>query len=462
MSDLWVPDRLPEDLDSERSLLATCCAPGLGQEAAEVAYRLVEDDFVHPAHKAMFRAMVRLLESGLEISPLTLKDALDQAKALSRVGDFAGISEILSSEEVQNPHVLADILIRKRKHRELIHLGSRLTRHALEEDSAPEVLVEQAGQELFKIAQGQDTRGLDHIAQVAAEATQGLLDRLRGAGSSGVRVGFAKLDEIIQGFQPGNLVILAARPRIGKTALALNWCWHASQRYGSHVAFFSLEMSKEEVWKRLLSACSQINLRALSKGSFDKAVENKLLAARDELNQLPFFICDRAAITVREITAMVDRLCTQKGQKIDLLVIDYLQLISSPQDSRGAKQNESVRIGEISRALKLLAKDYNIPVIVLSQLNREVEHRQGKQPQLSDLRDSGAIEQDADIVMFIHRKERPGGEGSDEDKAAELIISKHRNGPSGKVPLWFEGEHTLFREFDNAPPELSDDRFEIS
>jgi replicative DNA helicase len=453
----WLPERLPEDLEAERSLLATCCAPGLEQEAAEVAYRLTEDDFVHPAHKAMFRAMVRLIEYGLDISPITLKDALDQAKDLSRVGDFAGISEILSADEVQNPHVLADILIRKRKHRELIRLGARLTRMAAEEDGSPEVLVEQAGQELFRIAQGQDRRGLEPIAQVAQEATQGLLDRLKGAGSSGLRVGFTKLDKIIQGFQPGNLIILAARPGIGKTALALNWCWHASQRYGAHAAFFSLEMSKEEVWKRLLSASAQINLRVLPQGRITAETEDKLIAARDELIKLPIFICDRAAITVREITSMVDRLCTQSNQKLDLLVIDYLQLISSPQDSRGAKQNESVRIGEISRALKLLAKEHNIPVIVLSQLNREVEHRQSGRPQLSDLRDSGAIEQDADIVMFIHRKSKPIMDGEEQDKAAELLISKHRNGPTGIIPLWYEGEHTLFREFGDPPQELQDE-----
>jgi replicative DNA helicase len=405
--------------------------------------------------------MVRLLESGLEISPFTLKDALDQAKDLSLVGEFAGISEILSFEEVQNPHALADILIRKRKHRELIHLGAWLTKKASGEDSPPETLVEQAGQDLYRIAQGQDRRGLDHIAQVAHEATQGLLDRLRGEGSSGVRVAFSRLDGIFQGFQPSNLIILAARPGIGKSALALNWCLHASRRYGSHVAFFSLEMSKEEVWMRLLSASAQINLGEVRGGSLTAEVQDKLLAARDELVQLPFFICDRAAITVREIKAMVDRLGTQTGQKIDLLVIDYLQLITSPQDSRGAKQNETVRVAEISRAFKMLAKDYNIPVILLSQLSREVERRQGKRPQLSDLRDSGAIEQDADIVMFIHRKDKqPGAEKGPEDKTAQLIISKNRNGPSDIViPLWFEEGHTLFREFADTPPELRDDRY---
>ena len=455
----WLPDRLPEDIEAEKSLLATCCAPGLEREAIDVALRLTEDDFVHPAHKAVFRAMLGLLEARLEINAITLRDALDQSKNLPRVGDFAGIVEILSSEEVQNPHVLADLLIRKRKHRDLVRLGAQLTRKAAEEEALPEALVEQAGQELFRIAQGQDRRGLDHIAKVAEDSYQSLLDRLDGYGATGLHVHFERLDRLTLGFQPGNLVVLAARPGIGKTSLALNWMWHASRVDKRHVAFFSLEMSKEEVFNRLLSAQSGVDMKAVAQGQFSNEVRDKLIAARDELIRMPIYICDRAAITVREITAMVDRLCTQSNQKLDLIIVDYLQLISSPQDSRGAKQTESVRIGEISRGFKLLAKEHNIPVMLLSQLNREVERRQGgsTRPQLSDLRESGAIEQDADIVMFIHRppKTRLGLEPSVEDAEqsndtqydiTELLISKHRNGPTGIIPMYFEAKCTVFRE----------------
>jgi len=446
----WLPERLPEDIEAERAILATCCAPGLEQEAAEVVFRLKADDFVHPGHRALFHALVKLLETDLEVNAITLKDALDRAGDLSRVGGFAGLVEILSGEEVRNPQILADLLIRKRKLRELIRLGAQLVRKAAAEEDLPEALVELAGQELFSVAQEQDKRGLETIAHVAQESYQNLLDRLEGRGSSGLRVGFSRLDSLTQGFQPGNLIVLAARPGIGKTALALNWLLHASMRFRAHAALFSLEMSKEEVFNRLLSSHSRVDLKAVAHGQFDENIHRALLEARDELIRQPIFICDRAAITVREITAMVDRLCTQSNQKLDLLIVDYLQLISSPQDSRAARQTESVRIGEISRSLKLLAKERNIPVVVLSQLNREVEHRQSGRPQLSDLRDSGAIEQDADIVMFIHRKMKPVMEGEEPEKSAELLVSKHRNGPTGIIPLWFEGEFALYRELERV------------
>jgi len=450
----WLPERLPEDIEAERSLLATCCAPGLEQEAVEVAFSLQEEDFVHPAHRAVFRAMLRLLEANLEVNAITLKDMLDQAGDLSRVGDYAGLVELLSAEEVRNPQILADLLVRKRKLRELIRLGAQLVRRAAAEEDQPENLVDHAGQELFRVAQGQDKRGLEHIAQVAHDSYQNLLNRLEGRGTSGLRVGFSRLDTLTQGFQPGNLVVLAARPGIGKTALALNWLMHAATRFRAHVAFFSLEMSKEEVFNRLLSSHSQINMKAVAHGQFDESIHKRLLDARDELIEQPIFICDKATITAREISGMVDKLCTQFNQKLDLIIVDYLQLISSPQDSRGARQNESVRIGEISRSLKLLAKERNIPVVILSQLNREVEHRQGGRPQLSDLRDSGAIEQDADIVMFIHRKMKPVMEGEEQDKSAELLVAKHRNGPTGIIPLWFEGEYALYRELERYTDRL--------
>jgi replicative DNA helicase len=465
--DEWVPERLPEDLDAERALLATCCAPDMGAEAAEVAFQLKEEDFVHPGHRALFRAMRDLVRNGLDINAITLKDALDRAGDLSRVGDFNGLVEILSFEEVRRPSALADILTRKRRLRDLIKLGAQLVRKAASEEEPPEALVEAAGRDLFQVAQGHERGGLEHVAQVAHDAYSRLLERLENRGESGVKLGFQRLDALTRGLQPGNLVVLAARPGLGKTALALNWLMHSSMSHKNHVAFFSLEMSKEEVFGRLLASHSSLNVRAVMGGDLDAqqdypdaphryghsgTAREKLLAARDDLVRLPAYICDRASITVHEITSMVDRLCTQTDRRLDLVIIDYLQLISSPQDSRGAKLTEAVRVGEISRALKLMAKDRGIPVVVLSQRNREVEHRQSGRPQLSDLRDSGAIEQDADIVMFIHRKKRTAADDDDgnSEKRAELVVAKHRNGPTEIIPMWFEGALSLFKELDNA------------
>ena len=362
----WLPERLPEDIEAERALLATLCAPGAEVAASDIAFQLTEEDFVHPTHKAVFKALRDLLEGQIEINPLTLKDVLDQNGDLGRIGGYPGLVELLGAEEVGRPQILADLLSRKHKLRQLIRLGSRMVRQAAEEEAPPETLVELAATELMRLAQGRQRKDLEHVGDVARTAMENLLDRLEGKGSSGLRVGFSRLDSITQGFQPGNLIILAARPGIGKTALALNWLLRSAMCHNAHGAFFSLEMSKEEVFSRLLSAHARVNMRHVKAGAFDDAVQAQLLRSRDALMELPIFINDQAAITVREITAMVDRHLSQSNQKLDIVIVDYLQLLSSPADSRAAKQSEAVRIGEISRAFKLLAKDHGIPVVVLS------------------------------------------------------------------------------------------------
>ena len=430
----WLPERLPEDIEAERALLATCCAAGAELAATEIVFSLTDEDFVHPGHRSVFRALRSLIEAQIEVNSLTLKDALDQAGDLARVGGYTGLVELLSAEEVGRPQVLGDLLVRQ----------------AADEEAPPDTLVEQAAVDLFRLAQGQQRKGLEHIGDVARDAMEALLDRLEGRGSTGLRVGFSRLDSITQGFQPGNLIILAARPGIGKTALALNWLLRSAMYHKAHAAFFSLEMSKEEVFNRLLSAHSSINMKEVAAGTFDEEIQGRLLRSRDALLEMPIYINDQAGITVREITAMVDRHLSQANHKLDMVIVDYLQLMTSPESSRAAKQSEAVRIGEISRGFKLLAKDHGIPVVVLSQLNREVEHRQGGKPQLSDLRDSGAIEQDADMVMFIHRKMKPLMDGEEEDRSAELLLAKHRNGPTGAVALYFEGEYARYREMERT------------
>ncbi|MBI1752841.1 MAG: replicative DNA helicase [Acidobacteria bacterium] len=445
----WLPERLPEDIDAERSFLATCCAPGAGFIASEAVFSLSEEDFVHPAHRAVFRALKTLIEAQVEVNSLTLKDALDQDDSLNKVGGYPGLVELLAGEDVERPQVLADVIRRKAKLRRLVHLGAQLVRQAAEEDEAPETLVDQTAQSLFHLAQGDaKAKGLLSIQAVADDAMERLADRMEGRLSPGIRVGFSRFDELTQGFQPGNLIVLAARPGIGKTALALNWILRAAEERngqpGHCGAFFSLEMSHEEVFMRLLSAKSQTNMKDLQSGRATGRLDH-VLKTRDEMTHLPLFICDLASITVPQIRNMIVKQGSQSNRKIDFVIIDYLQLLSSPEGSRGAKQNEAVRIGEISRALKIMAKDFGIPVVVLSQLNREVEHRTGGRPQLSDLRDSGAIEQDADMVAFIHRKMMPSAT-EEPDPSAELIVAKHRNGPTAIIQLHFQGEFAMYRE----------------
>ena len=444
----WLPERLPEDIDAERSFLATCCAPGAGYVASEAVFTLNEEDFVHPAHRAVFRSLKTLIEAQIEVNSLTLKDALDQDDSLNKVGGFTGLTDILMAEDVERPQVLADLIRRKAKLRRLVHLGAQLVRQAAEEDETPDVLVDQTAQSLFHLAQGDaKTKGLLPIKAVADDAMTRLADRMEGRLSTGIRVGFQRFDDLTQGFQPGNLIVLAARPGIGKTALALNWILRAAEgrdnRPGHCGAFFSLEMSHEEVFLRLLAAKSTTNMKDLQSGRASNQME-KVLESRNALVQMPLFICDQASITVPHIQNMVVKQGSQNNRKVEFVIVDYLQLISSPEGSRGAKQNEAVRIGEISRGLKLLAKDFGIPVVVLSQLNREVEHRTGGRPQLSDLRDSGAIEQDADIIMFIYRDEYYTKEACKEPGVAEVIIAKQRNGPTGTVKLAFLRNITKF------------------
>ncbi|HTL98463.1 MAG TPA: replicative DNA helicase [Holophagaceae bacterium] len=444
----WLPERLPEDVEAERSLLATCCAPGMEFRAADIAARLTEEDFVAPQHKALFQALRELIQHQVEVNALTLKDILDQRGQLGSVGGFAGLTELLAAEEVGRPEVLADLLRRKTTLRRLVKLGARVVREAADEEKSPKVLVDEAAQELFHLSQEDGkARGLLDIESVAKETVERLETRLRTGNAMGVPTGLPTLDTLTQGFQPGNLVVLAARPGVGKTALALNWLLRAAGApYNRCGAFFSLEMSQEEVFLRLLSAHSRKNLKHIQAGRFDDHDMAEVLRARDHLIQLPLYICDQAAITVPQIQNMVTKQGTTANRKIDFLIVDYLQLLSSPQGSRAAQQNEAVRVGEISRGLKLLAKENGIPVIVLSQLNRDVEHRQGGPPRLSDLRDSGAIEQDADIVAFIHRRKPEGGDGSAMDNDVKLIVAKHRNGPTRDIPLTFQSDTVSFFE----------------
>ena len=439
----FVPNRLPEDPDAERALLATLCAPGNELHAMECAAVLRRDDFMVLAHQAIFDALNALLLRQEEVNSLTLKSQLDLDGKLGLVSGYTGLTEILLGEEVGRPMALVRVLQRKRKLRELIKIGHSLAFAAAGEESEPEALVQETCSQLAAMMVGQEKSGLQEARDIADAVILRAVERMEGK-RTGTRTGMSLLDyKLGGGLQPGNLIVLAARPGIGKTALALNWLLRAIT-HELHAAFFSLEMTKEEVYERLVSAYSSVNLR----GDMTKSILDQVARGVNELADLRrLHICDQAAITAQEITAMADRHIAKFG-KLDLLVIDYLQLVSSPANSRGAKQSEAVRVGEISRALKLLAKDRQVPVVLLSQLNREVEHRQGGRPQLSDLRDSGAIEQDADVVMFIHRRMKAESDVEEPDRTAELIIAKQRNGPIGIVPLIFDAEYTRYREAD--------------
>lgn len=444
----WIPERLPEDIDAERALLATICSPGATQAAIECSIALTDEDFVHPIHRAIYRAMKAVIHRDEPVDALTLKGELDYQRTLSIVGGYAGLIEVLSGEEVGRPMVLVKILQDKRKLRQLIRIGAEMVRRAGDQQDAPDAILESTTREMSAITTGPAKPLMVSVDDIADERLAKIVEIMDGRAPRGMRTGFSRLDAKTQGFKPGNLVILAARPGIGKTALALNWLVKAAfSTQRARGAFFSLEMSQEELLDRMISCHGKIDMReALSNGP-DSQVVQRIAIALDELRNGPIHICDKAGITVREIIMEVDRLIMRHG-KLDFVIVDYLQLIESPENGKNSKQSEATRIGEISRGLKLLAKSRGLPVVVLSQLNREVEHRQGGKPQLSDLRDSGAIEQDADLVMFIHRRMVPVSEFEAEDRSAELLVSKNRSGPTGIISLDFEGKFTQYREID--------------
>ena len=418
---------VPQDHEAERWLLASLAAPGRESEAAEWTAVLCEEDFLDPAHQAVLRALRTVSQAGKEVHSLSLRDALREAGDLGRVGDLQGLQAIMLAPEVEGIQPLVERLQEMRKLRELIRIGAGIVRSAEACEPSGET-VAQAGERLASLAQVSDQGNAERVYASTDDVLAMLGDRMSGHHTSGTRIkGWPRLNGILQGgFQPGNLIILAARPGIGKTSLALNWLLRA----GSGV-MFSLEMTREECIQRIMADAAGVDLRAMIE-TRDRAAFARVAEAKTQLDRLPIHVCDRSKITPPEIQAQVDRIITREG-KPGLVVVDYLQLLSG-----GTAKDETHRLAELTRALKLLAKDRRVPVLVLSQLNREVEKRQGGKPQLADLRDSGAIEQDADLVAFIHRKVN--------DVTAQLVIAKHRNGPTMDLPLVFRSGLTRYEE----------------
>jgi replicative DNA helicase len=399
------------------------------------------DDFVHPGHQKIFGALKGLLDQGTEVSIITLRDALTRSGDLDRLGGFGTLAQVLDGQEVGRPMVLVDILQRHRRRRELIRLGAGLVRRAQEVDAIPEAITQDAGAELSRIAMRHDRRGIRHIADLSDDALAALADEMAGLRGDGVWVkDWSRFNGMLKGFHPGELIVLAARPGVGKTALALNWVLGVTE-YGKVVGVFSLEMTAEALWKRLAAAHAGVDLRAMAERK-DQAAFRRVAASKALLDARGIWIQDRGNITAAEIQGEVDGLIARQPQ-IGLLVVDHLGLVGSPDNARTARQNDATRIGEITRSLKLLAKDRKIPVLLLCQLNRQVEARSGGRPQISDLRDSGRIEEDADVIMFIHRKSQ-----DETNRDAELIVAKQREGPIGSIGMSWAPELTRFSEIE--------------
>jgi replicative DNA helicase len=429
---------LPSNVDAERSLLGSVLVNN------ENYYRIVEflrpEDFYLDAHRVIFRHMTTLMENSRAIDLITLQDELLRNSSLESAGGIGYLSGLLDGiPHLVNIEHYIEIVRDKAVLRQVINTASKTIADAFDQAEPAEVILDKAEQALFSLSERRTKVGFMSVRDMEEDQKR-LLTKLYEDKEmiTGVPTGFTDLDRMTSGFQPGDLVILAARPSMGKTALALNMAQHVALRRELPVGIFSLEMSKQQLLMRFLCAESLVDAHKVRTGYIGKDDFRQLIDALAAVTRAPLFIDDSSSLTIMEMRAKTRRLKAEHG--LSMLIVDYLQLMSA----YGRVENRVQEISQISRGLKGLAKELEVPIIALSQLSRAPEQRQGDhRPQLSDLRESGSIEQDADVVLFIFREEVYK---QDEENAgkADLIISKQRNGPIGTVKLAFLKQYTKF------------------
>ena len=452
MPDVASPERtLPHNLDAEKSVLGAIL---IHNEAFNYAAELVSSrDFFRDAHRRIFEKMERLSERADAIDLITLKEELSRAGELDEIGGPAYLTSLVDGvPRSTNVEHYARIVKEKSALRALILASQRISARAYEAEDDPNVILDEAEQAIFAIAEDRARVGFLSMRDIVTEnlpKIEQLFEQKRLV--TGVPTGFSDLDRMTRGFQPGDLIIVAARPSMGKTSLVLNIAEHASLKEGTTVGFFSLEMSREQLFVRLLTSVARIDSHRLMSGAIGQRDYQSLSHALGVLGEARLFIDDTAGVGVLEMRAKARRLAAEHG--LGLLVIDYLQLMTG----RGRFENRTLELAAISRGLKGLAKELGVPVVALSQLSRAPESRSDHRPLLSDLRESGALEQDADVVLMLFRADMyPDAKPEDQGKA-ELIIAKQRNGPTGMIELAFLKQHTRFEDlaagggFDAGP-----------
>ena len=434
----------PHDLDAERAVIGAMLVSETA--VAAVAERLAAEDFYSEVHRIIYGAMMRLYSRGEPIDQLTLTNELRSVNEFERIGGRPYVFQIVESvPTAANAGRYADIVRGKALLRAIIDVGSRITEDAFREPEDVSEALDSAEQLVYGVSNRTLREHLAPVSELAPGALE-MIQRLyeQEGEVTGVETGFEDLDRLTTGFHKSDLIILAARPAMGKTALSLNAIWHASGERKMPVAIFSLEMSKEQLVQRLISQTTRIPAQDLRSGNVRAEDWPKLVRGVAEVSRAPIWIDDTAGVTLMEIRAKVRRLASQLNvigeMPLSLVVVDYLQLMVG-QGNRA--ENRQQEIADISRGLKVLARDLDVPVLAIAQLSRAVEARHDKRPLLSDLRDSGAIEQDADMVMFLYRDEYYNSE-SDDKGIAEVIVGKHRNGPTGKVQLAWLEQYTKF------------------
>jgi replicative DNA helicase len=443
-SDASVARVPPHDLDAERAVIGAM----LVSEAAVsvVGESLAAEDFYSETHRVLYGAMMRLYSRGEPIDQLTLSDELRSVDEFDRIGGRQYVFRLVESvPTAANAARYAEIVRGKALLRAVIDAGSRIQQEAFVEPEDVTQALDAAEQLIYSVSNRQLKEHLAPVSELAPGALERIQRLYEAEGEvTGVETGFEDLDRLTTGFHRSDLVVLAARPAMGKTAMALNAIWHAAGARGLPVAIFSLEMSKEQLVQRLISQITRIRTQDLRSGNVRAEDWPKLVRGIAEVSRAPIWIDDTAGVTLMEMRAKVRRLASrlsaQDETPLSLVVVDYLQLMVG----QGVRsENRQQEIAEISRGLKVLARDLDVPVLAIAQLSRAVEQRHDKRPLLSDLRDSGAIEQDADMVMFLYRDEYYNPD-SDDKGIAEIIVGKHRNGPTGKVQLAWLEQYTKF------------------
>ncbi|HSX46011.1 MAG TPA: replicative DNA helicase [Candidatus Saccharimonadia bacterium] len=437
--------QLPQNAEAEASLLGALLIDS--DAVVRIADNVGVNDFYDPKHQRIFEAVIQLYELHEAIDVLTLADRLKNNGYLDSVGGAAYLTELTNFVPTAS-HVeqYADIVAQKAMRRRLIAASKHIGGLGYDESKQLRDLVEEAETHLFEISQQHIKQNIVGLEAILAESFD-RLDELHKDKQKirGIPTGFKDLDNILAGFQRSDLIVLAARPSMGKTALALNFAHNVAIKSGEPVLIFSLEMSKEQLVDRLLAMESGVNAWALRTGNLTDSDFEKIGHAMGTLSEAQIFIDDSPSITMSDLRTKARREAHKRP--LGLIIVDYLQLMSG--GSRfGSDFNRVQEISEISRGLKGVARELNVPVLALSQLSRSVESRSPQIPQLADLRESGSIEQDADVVAFIYREEYYNPE-TDRKKLADIFIKKHRNGPTDNVELYFDNERQLFRAVES-------------
>jgi replicative DNA helicase len=435
----------PHSLEAEQAVLGGLMLSG--EAWAKIADKLTERDFYRRDHQLMYRAIGELSEKGMPCDAVTLGEWFDAQGLAESVGGTRYVLELANSTpSAANIVAYAEIVREKSVLRQLIDAGMEITGDGFRpEGRSAQELVESAEQKVFQIAEAgsRGRQGFVPMRSAVKEAFRLLQERYESRSPiTGLPTGFNDLDYKTAGLQAGDLIIIAARPSMGKTALSLNIAEYAAIKTGKAAAIFSMEMSSSQLAFRLISSLGRINQQHLRTGELADEEWPRVTSAITMLSEAKIFIDDTPSLSPLELRARSRRL--KREHDLGLIVVDYLQLMQVP----GNKENRATEISEISRSLKALARELNVPVIALSQLNRSLEQRTDKRPVMADLRESGAIEQDADVIVFIYRDEYYNPE-SNEKGIAEIIIGKQRNGPTGTVKMTFLGQYTRFENFAN-------------